>query len=213
MNNKQLKNLVISYQESSCEVKFSEIFEKVSEVWKRNKVLYSLARKYGLDFSEVESLANWILYETVNKYESTGNFYNFLSVALSRKCINLRRDSAKYIDNEISLNTTTNSDEDDSDNPLLDYLVCANAEDEAIENLQKKSDQSQLVAQLIDKAPEKCSQALKAYVESDFSYPEAAKLLNTSYPAVKRRVEKIATYFDANQNGSVYDYFTVATSA
>lgn len=213
MNNKQLNNLVISYQGNRSEKVFTEIFEKVTEIWKSNNVLYSLARKYGLDYSEVESLANYTLYDTVRKYENTGNYYNFLSVALSRKCMNLRRDLSNYLDNEVSLNASVDNDnEDKPENPLIKFLVNADAEEEIVKRLQKKIDQRQLIDDLLDKAPSKCRQALEAYVESRYSYTEAAKLLNISYPAVKRRVEKIATYFDANQNGNVYDYFTVATA-
>lgn len=211
LNHTQLNNLVISYQESRCEVTFSEIFERVSEFWKRNRVLHSLAKKYQLDFAEVESLANYTLYEIVDKYKDSGDFYRYLSTSLSRKCINLRRDSAKYLENELSLDASVAS-EDDSENPLIEFLVHANVEDEAIENLQRKSDQRQLIAHLLDKAPSKSLQAIEAYVETDFSYTQAAKLVGAKYDTVKRRVEKVASYYDANRSGSIKDYFTVATA-
>lgn len=209
MNNKQLNNLVISYQESKDELVAKEIHEIVTSIWERGKVLHSLAWRYGVEIAEVESLANFLLYEKIKTYEHVGDFYNLLSVSLSRRCINIRRDHAKFIDNEISLESSVN-DEDD-ENPLIKFLVAANAEDEAVENLQRKSDQRQLIASLIDKAPEKCRQALKAYIESDYSYTKAAKLIGVKYDTVKRRVENIANYFDPNKFGQVSDYFTEPT--
>lgn len=211
MNNTQLNNLVISYQENKCDITFSEIFRKVSETWSQRRVILSLSRKYGLEYDEVVSLANNLVFELASKYRPTGDFYKLLSVALSRKCISLRRDSARYIEDEVSLDASISAEED-SESTLIDFLIHANVEEEAIENLQRESDQRQLIAQLIDKAPDKSRQALKAYVESDFSYTVAAKLLGTKYDTVKRRVEKIANYYDANHNGELYDYFTVATA-
>lgn len=210
MTNKQLNNLVISYQQKWDERVFSKVYEEVTSRWKRENVFYSLARRYGIDITEVESLAHEVLYDISRRYEDHGDFYNFLSKVLSGKCIDLRRKYSREIDSEISLHSTVS--EEDDDNPIIKFLAHANAEDEAIANLQRKSDQKQLIAQLLDKAPDKSRQALEAYIKSDFSYPQAAKLLGTKYDTVKRRVEKIATYFDANQNGDIYDYFTVATA-
>lgn len=206
MTNEQVNNLVISYQEDEEESVFTELFEVVSKYWESNKVFYSLARKHNVEVVEVESMANILVYETVKKYEPTGNYLNFLAVALSRKCSNLRRDTAKYFENETSLEETLGDDEDGSS--LADFIIT----ESNIEYERKKDDQCQLIAQLLDEAPDKSRQALKAYVESDYSFPKAAKLLGISYPAVKRRIEKLATYFDANQNGSINEYYTTATA-
>lgn len=210
MGNKQLNKLVISFQEEPSDETFMKIHEEVLAKWKKTNMIKSLGRKYRLDFAEVESLAYFKLQDVVKKYNPSGDFYNMLSVSISRGCLDLWRGKNSY-DQEISLDFCLDSD-DDSDTSLSDFIPCANAEEEITEYLQRNSDQRQLIAQLIDKAPEKCSQAAKAFVRCNFSYSAAAKLLNTSLPTVKRRIEKLATYFDANQNGDYRDFFTVATA-
>lgn len=210
MENKQLNSLVISYQGNTGEEEFPLIYKEVTSRWKKTNTINSLSRKYNLDPDEVESLAMKKLFEIVGSYRETGDFYNMLSVSISRSCRDLRRKENKHEGN-VSLDLESNDDGEEATS-LANYIPCANAEDEIIEYLQIKDDQRQLIAQLTDKAPSKCVQAAKAFVESGFSYKKAAKLLNTSAPTVKRRIEKIANYFDANQNGYIYDYFTVATA-
>lgn len=214
MNNKQLNNLVISYQNLSDEPSFSLVYEEVRRRWKKDNVLTSLSRRYGLDYSEVESLANEVMYDIVRNYDRSGDFYNFLSSRLSSRCIDMRRRLSYRQEREVSLQssiTEEDSLDNEVDNPIIDFLVAANAEDEAIENLQRKSDQRQLIAHLLAKAPEKNRQALNALVESNHVYLQAAKLIGVKPDTVKDRVRKIATYFDANRNGHYYDYFTVET--
>lgn len=217
MHNKQLNNLVISYQESQPskkEVIFTEIFEEVRKRWRKENSISHLSRRYRLDEQDVESLANFELMKSVEEYELKGAFYNFLSSRVSRRCIDLSRKLTTKNESEISLDKSINStsEEDSRENPLIDFLIHANVEEEAIENLQRKGDQRQLIAQLLDKAPLKSRQAIQAFVESDFSYTHAAKKLGVAYNTVRRQIENVSKYYDANHSGDISDYYTVATA-
>lgn len=216
MINKQLNNLVISYQTTKDELVFSKVYAEVVKRWHREGSFSKLSTRYRLDFADVESLANYELLNVIDSYKDVGDFYNMLSVVISRRCIDRSRKLTSKRNAEISLDASISYEDDNAegfDNPLLNFLIHANVEDEAIENLQRNSDQRQLIAHLTDEASDKSVQAIKAYVESDFSYTRAAKLLGMKYDTVKRNVEKVASCFDANQNGFIYDYFTVATKA
>jgi len=144
---KQLNKLVISYQKSGCEEMFRDIYTEVTERWKRGNVINSISKRYGLDSAEVESIANYELYNVVLRYEPVGNFYNFLSTVISGKCIDERRRLQKEIESEITLDYPKTSEEDE-ESAIIDYFIGGDVEEEAIEKLQKKGDQRQLIAQL-----------------------------------------------------------------
>lgn len=214
MTNKQLNRLVESYQKTPSEESFRKVYDVVMARWVKENAIQNIARRYSLDHDDVLGVALDKLMESIDKYKvGKSNFYNFLSVSVSRACIDLHRKNRRHYE-VVSFEQEfgQESEKYSETSTLLDFLPHANAEEEIIETLQKKIDQRQLIDSLLDKAPFESRQALEAFVESDYSYTEAAKLLGTSYPTVKRRIEKIATYFDANQNGNIYDYFTSATA-
>lgn len=209
MKNRKLNSLVVSYQENPTDEGFRKVYDAVVERWTSERAIDNMSRRYQIDYNDILGMALEKLWKAVDEFVyGKSDFYSFLSVAISRGCIDVHR-SLKRHKGCISLEYGTDS-ETSEEISLLDVLPCANAEDEIIESIQKESDQRQLIANLIRKAPEKCRQALEAYVSSNFSYTEAAKLLNTSYPTVKRRVEKIAEYFNDEKFGNIHDYYTVA---
>lgn len=209
MKNRKLNKLVVSYQENPTDGGFRRVYATVSERWTSERAIENLSRRYKLDYNDILGMALEKLWDAVDKFEDgKSDFYSFLAVAISRGCVDIHRKLKRHQGN-ISLNYETDS-ETSEEISLLDVLPCANAEDEIVEKMQKESDQLQLIANLIRKAPEKCRQALEAYALCDFSYTEAAKLLDTSYPTVKRRVEKIAEYFNEDIYGNLHDYYTAA---
>ena len=206
MKNFQLNKLALRFKEEPTDDNFWALYQEVTTRWTEANVISKLANKYKLDFSEVKTAVEEKIYLVAEKYEiEKGNFYNLLSASVSNACIDLQRYCERINRNTISIET----DEYD-DYSLLNLLPHANAEDKIIEYLQKESDQRQLITNLVANAPEKCRQALEALAKYDFSYTDAAKHLNTSYPAVKRRVEKLSEYFSEEKYGHLYDYYTVA---
>lgn len=207
MDNEKLNSYVTSYQSTKKEDTFLVIYNEVMRRW-RNANLYTLlAKRYKLCVTEVEGIALEKLFYTVNYYRPDGDYYNMLGTSIRRSCIDEFRKNEKRI-NDISIESF--KDKNDMEIDLSEFLVCANAEDEAIQELQIKNDQRQLIVKLLEKANEKSRQALNAYSVSS-SYLEASKLLGVDNQTVERRIKKISKYFDANQNGTIYDFFTVAT--
>lgn len=205
--NKQINELVEDFQSTGCDIFFRDLSKTLTKAWRKDGAIRGLARRYGITEGEVMSIALERAYRLTNVYETgKGDFYRLLSRTLSNACIDELRRNKRH--ETVPLDSVKESD-DDWD--LLDYIPTGNAEDEAIEFLQIKNDQRQLVASMLDKAPDKCRQAVEAYIESDFSITDAAKRLGVSYPTAKRRIEMLSRFYSENQYGNLNDYFTVAT--
>lgn len=208
MNNEKLNNYVLSYQSTKNEETFLVIYNEVMRRWRNANLYILLSKRYKLCRSDVEGIALEKLFHTVKSYKLNGDYYNMLGTSIRRACIDEFRKQEKRR-NDISMESF--KDKEDMEINLAEYLVCANAEDEAVQELQIKNDQRQLIVSLLEKANEKSRQALFAYSKSR-SYRQAGKLIGIDNQTVERRIKKISKYFDANRKGSIYDYFTVATT-
>lgn len=184
--------------------KFTVLYEHVSERWRSDNVLTSLARKYNEPESEILSIALDKIYETVQTfYKKEFAYYNYLSRSISLGCANVLK--KKYDRDKEEL--TENISNMENDPKLVDFIPQSNN----IEEFQKSSEQRQLLAHLLEKADDKSRQAVIAFSSSK-SFLEAAKLLGVDDKTVKRRVEKVAKLFDPSKYGaSIQDFFTVPT--
>lgn len=210
-NYKKLNKYVLKLQiceSSDYDSLFSEFYRELTSIWSSKGVIRSLANKYRLDEDDVLSIASFKSYELIEKFDETqGDFYHLLSTSISRKLI----DAADKRNEHANAHAASFETSMEDDPNIIPFIPHANAEEEAIEHLQKESEQRQLLAYLVEKADDKCQQALSAFSKSK-SYREVAKLLGISHPAVKRRIKKVAKQFDSNKHGSIYDYFTVPTA-
>ncbi|GGP13478.1 hypothetical protein [Oceanobacillus neutriphilus] len=186
---------------------FSDFYRELTSAWSSEGAIDSLVYKYRLEKEDVLSLANRMSFELIEKYkESEGNFYHFLSTSISRKLI----DEAKKRNERANAQASSFETSMEDDPNMIPFIPHANAEEEAIEFLQKESEQQQLLAYLREKTDEKCRQAMSAFSKST-TYNGAAKLLGIDNETAKRRIRKVAKQFDSSIHGSFYDYFTVHT--
>lgn len=212
INHQKLNKLVQRLQNcesSEFDTLFTDFYLEIKAVWTRKGVIQSLAYKYRLWEDEVQSVADFKVFELIDGFDpERGNFYHLLSTSISRKLIDKAKERNEYANTHVEPFETSMED----DPNLIPFIPHANAEDEAIELLQKESEQRQLLTQLLERADIKCRQAVSALSHSK-SYREVAKLLGISHHAAKRRVEKVSKHFDSGVHGNIYDYFTVPTQA
>lgn len=199
MSTLTIEDLVMEYQRTFDEDVFERIYEEVSANW--SKMIPRLARRYVLDEHDVSSVAHEKLFELAKSYErEKGTFENMLGRAIRLGCIDLvrkrkRHESHYLFDDFAKVERYTDRR--------------ANAEEECVEYLQKKYDQRQLVERLMELADDKTRQSLIAFIESDFSYSNAAKRLGTTRKTVRRRITNLAKFVPDNYR----DYFTVPTES
>ncbi len=205
--------MVKRYQQTQSDELYSEIYETITKLWR--KAIRRNATLYGIETEEVECIAHEKLAKISLSYDPpNGPFTMILFTAIKNGCkdeLDKRTRNAKkeYLTSPII-------DEDGTETDLLDNVeikvegVTPNAETEAVESLQKNSDQRQLIANLRDCVDEKARQSLDAFEESDYSFKGAAKLLGVSDNTVRNRIQSIARYYDTNRFGDIHDYFTAS---
>jgi len=210
-NYKKLNSYVESLQSCDDDLQYDELFTdfylELSDIWSSKGVIGSLAYKYRLDADDVLSIANIKILDVIKTFNtSQGHFYHYLSASIANACKQRAKENNKHAKANVSSFETSMED----DPSIIPFIPHANAEEEAIEYLQKESEQYQLLTSLLERADEKCQQAVAALSKSN-SYRAIAKQLGISHPAAKRRVEKVAKQFNTTEYGSIYDYFTVPT--
>lgn len=193
--------LVKNYGLTRNDGDFTDIFNLVLPVLQRR--ITTLAAKYFLDAQDVESLSNEKLFEVVQSYdESKGPFFKYLNTAIKYGCCDLCRE--KKIKEKEQITFVSIDNENFSDK------LAPTSGDELDIMIQKKCEQRQLLAKLLESANENTRQSVFAYLDGG-SYGEAAKLISVDKKTVYRRIKRLARKFDANQMGQIYDYFTVPT--
>lgn len=199
--------LINKYQETSSDDIFYEIYSQVTKKWKH--LVKRLSTRYYIGEDEVESMMHYKLFEVVKNHDSSkGEFANNLSTAIKRGCIDLVR--RKTLTDQESL-MHAKYDDDGNEVDQLELLATANAEEEIVENIQKNSEQKNLLATLIGLADEATRQSVSAYAET-FSFREAAKQLGgTTDKTVKKRIRKLSLKYDKKKFGEITDYFTAPT--
>lgn len=199
MSTLTIEDLVMEYQRTFDEDVFERIYEEVSANW--SKMIPRLARRYVLDEHDVSSVAHEKLFEVAKNYErEKGTFKNMLGRAIRLGCVDLVRERKRHESHYLF---------DDFAKVERYTDRRANAEEECIEYLQKKYDQRQLVERLMELADDKTRQSLIAFIESGFSYTNAAKRLGTTRKTVRRRITNLAKFVHDNYR----DYFTVPTES
>lgn len=204
MENKQLNELVVTYQETGSDFVFSDIYNAVLAELKNYK--YELSTRYRIEADDVESELNLLIYELAMKYDETkSDFINLLRSSLRNKCIDLQRSNPKFefVDNIVR-------DDEGQEQELLDLIEIDEVTDkDSKETIRKlvREDQRQLVHRILCRADEGGRQAALALVENE-TYNRAAKSLGTCHKTIKRRIRKLANLFDANREGNLREYLT-----
>lgn len=202
-----LENLIRDYQLSRRDDLFTDIYYELSErlVGRAEK----LSAKYHIDIDDAKSVIGEKIFEVVKKYrKDDGDFMRYLNTAIKFGCIDLLRKDIQIEEISESFFAT------EEDENIFDAVIIEteqSAEDTAIENIIKSRDQRQLIAALTDLADEPTRQSVSAYIEAG-SYNAAAKLLGTPTMArsVKRRIERLKKFYNAEEMGELHDYYTIA---
>jgi hypothetical protein len=208
-NNKSIGNLIREYQSTKSEDVFNKIYLTATANWK--SLFKTLSKSFPyIDETEIDSMAHVKLYEITVTYDnSKGDFYHYLSAAIRKGCLYLARKQKHRNDHESLVSAKT--DDEGNEIEFFDTIERANAEDEALDSLQKNSDQRQLIAALLSNADSNTRQSVEAFMMSD-SFRDAAKLLGKKDKnSVIRPIRKLSRKYDGNQFGDIQDYFTVAT--
>ncbi|MFD1453269.1 hypothetical protein [Oceanobacillus sojae] len=209
---KKLNNYVERLQiceESKYDELFTDFYSELESIWSSRRVIASLAYQYRLGEDDAQSIANLTLLDVIKTYDtSKGHFYLYLSSSIANACKKRAKENIKHANANVSSFETSMED----DPKMIPHIPHGDAEEEAIEFLQKESEQHRLLAYLRGKTDEKCRQALSAFLKSETcTYNGAAKLLGIDNETAKRRIRKVAKQFDSSIHGSLYDYLTVHT--
>lgn len=209
---KKLNNYVERLQvceESKYDELFTDFYLELESIWSNRRVIASLAYQYRLGEDDAQSIANITLLDAIKTYDtSKGHFYLYLSSSIANACKKRAKENIKYANANVSSFETSMED----DPKMIPHIPHGDAQEEAIEFLQKESEQHRLLAYLRGKTDEKCRQALSAFLKSETcTYNGAAKLLGIDNQTVERRIKKVAKQFNPKEHGLINDYFTVPT--
>lgn len=214
----EINELAIRYTNSegteTKDVIFNDLYRKVTEMWRKENAILLLARRYQMSYEDAYSIALEKLYFTAEGFKSFEKedgartvFYHYLTKNISNAFIDYLRRKIKRSEHEVE----AFEDSMESDPHLIKYIPRANEDGEDLDEYIKGSEQRQLLAQLLEKADDKCRQAVEAFSKTT-SYHAASKELGISNHAVKRRIQKVAKLFDTSIYGDIHDYFTVPTT-
>lgn len=202
-----IKEQIIKYQKTRDEEVFRRIYESIH---KGGTLIASFVRKYGLDRSDVESLINEKLLDVVDSHDPRkGNFSNEVYTAVKYGCIDLLR--RKTYEEEFIEDVMYENDDGEYEE-VYEILQVAptTTEDDILNEVRKRRDQRQLIANLIEKADKPTKLSITAFLSTD-SYRQAAEDAGTCHKTVKARIERMSRNFDANQFGEPSDYLIVPT--
>lgn len=192
--NEKLNKLVISYQETRCDIIFGEIYSIVSAEWKG---LRSVARSIRSDEHETLAIYEDTLLRCIEVYDGRGNFTNLLKRSIWRA----RRDV--YLKNGNRLKNEIHQLESD-DGKLFEIKdESSNIEISDI----KEADQLALIDSLLKDADELTIGVVKTFLKHPKPTPTAiGKSLGLHHSTVIRKLERLAGKFDSKQYGSHRDY-------
>src|SRR5690625_4514618 len=199
---------IIKYRQTKDEEVFRRIYESIH---KGGTMIASFTRKYGLDELDVESLINEKLLDVIDSHDPRkGKFINEVYTAVNYGCIDLLR-TKTYEEEYIEDVMYENDDGEYEEVYEILQVAPTTTEDDILNEVRKRRDQRQLIANLIEKADEPTKLSISAFLNTD-SYRQAAKLASTCHKTVKARIERMSRNFDTNQYGESSDYFTVPTT-
>jgi DNA-directed RNA polymerase specialized sigma24 family protein len=206
---KQLNDLVIEYQKTKDESIFNQIYEIVSEKWVN---LHFIGKSLLSDEHEATALYEDTLIRCIERFNGTGDFMNYYKAGLRKSRANLfnkyRRRFKVIVPMEENIDKS--DDSDDSIAATIENVPDLYTTEELA--LQKtEADQRQLIDFLLSGADATTTAIVEAFLAHPKPTPTAiGKALGLHHSVVKRKLERLATKFDAKQFGDYRDYLAVA---
>jgi hypothetical protein len=204
---KELNELVLDYKRTKDETIFERIYEMISATWKNN---YVVAKSVMTDEHEIQALCEDILMGCIDQYDGSIDFIHYYRSSLYRRRASLYKAKKRYYKR---IEPTKDNYNDDTDTPIAATIECIpeplTTEDLALQKTE--ADQRALIDFLLSGADATTTGIVEAFLAHPKPTPTAiGKVLGLHHSVVKRKLERLATKFDAKQFGDYRDYLAVA---
>jgi DNA-directed RNA polymerase specialized sigma24 family protein len=196
---KQLNNLVLDYRSNRSEEIFRQIYETVSASWKG---LDAIGKSVKANKSEILAAYEDTLLKSIDVWEATGDFENFLKGNIKRKRCDIYRKKKRLSDFEVYY---TPAESEDGSEVAFEIADEFNIEEYVIQK--KKADQLALIDSLLKNADETTT----AIVATFLAHPKPtataiAKELGVHHSKVTRALNRLAGKFSTKQFGDYTEY-------
>jgi DNA-directed RNA polymerase specialized sigma24 family protein len=201
MNNEQLNNLVLEYQNNRSEETFEQIYEMISANWRR---LETVGKSVRASESEMIAFYEDTLLRCIESYDSRRtDFKNFLNQCIKSRRCDIYRKKKRLSEFEVYYSPTENEDGSEAAN----FEIADEFNLEAHITAKKKADQRQLIDSLLNGADETTT----AIVEAFLAHPKPtataiAKELGYHHSKVTRALSRLQAKFSTKQFGDYNDY-------
>ena len=196
---KQLNNLVLDYRSNRSDEIFRQIYETVSASWKG---LDTIGKSVKACKSEILAAYEDTLLKSIDVWEATGDFENFLKGNIKRKRCDIYRKKKRLSDFEVYY---TPAESEDGSEVAFEIADEFNIEEYVIQK--KKADQLALIDSLLKNADETTT----AIVATFLAHPKPtataiAKELGVHHSKVTRALNRLAGKFSTKQFGDYTEY-------
>jgi hypothetical protein len=203
---KDLNELVLAYQKTKDETIFNRIYEIVSAEWKN---LHTVGKSVMADEHQIRALCEDVLMRCIERYTGPGDFIRYYRAGLRLSRAALYKDQRRYYGRF----EPTNENKDAEGTPIAATIECIpeplTTEDLALQKTE--ADQRQLIDFLLSGADATTTAIVEAFLAHPKPTPTAiGKALGLHHSVVKRKLERLASKFDAKQFGDYRDYLAVA---
>jgi DNA-directed RNA polymerase specialized sigma24 family protein len=196
---KQLNNLVLDYRSNRSEEIFRQIYETVSASWKG---LDTIGKSVKACKSEILAAYEDTLLKSIDVWEATGDFENFLKGNIKRKRCDIYRKKKRLSDFEVYY---TPAESEDGSEVAFEIADEFNIEEYVIQK--KKADQLALIDSLLNGADAKTTAIVEAFLTSEKSSPTAiGEALGLHHSTVLRSIKRLAGKFDSKKFGEYQDF-------
>jgi hypothetical protein len=204
---KELNELVLDYKRTKDETIFERIYEMISATWKNN---YVVAKSVMTDEHEIQALCEDILMGCIDQYDGSIDFIHYYRSSLYRRRASLYKAKKRYYKR---IEPTNDNYNEDGDTPIAATIECI-PEPKTTEELalqKTEADQRQLIDFLLSGADATTTAIVEAFLAHPKPTPTAiGRSLGLHHSVVKRKLERLASKFDAKQFGDYRDYLAVA---
>jgi DNA-directed RNA polymerase specialized sigma24 family protein len=199
LNNQQLNNLVLKYQNDRSDETFTQLYEMVSANWRSLETVGKSIRA-----SKAETIAAYedTLLNCIEKYDGRADFINMLNRSIRFKRNDIYRKKKRLSEFEVYATPVENDDGSEvafeiKDEYNLEEYITA----------KKKADQLALISSLLQNADETTT----AIVETFLAHPKPtataiAKELGYHHSKVTRALTRLAAKYSTKQFGNYQDY-------
>jgi DNA-directed RNA polymerase specialized sigma24 family protein len=200
MNNEQLNNLVMDYQNDRSDETFAKLYEMIATNWRSLETVGKSVKASG---AEILAAYEDTLLSCIEKYDGRADFINLLNRSIRFKRSDIYRKKKRLSEFEVYAKPTEN--EDGSEPASFEIADEFRIEDYI--TAKKKADQRQLIDSLLNGADETTT----AIVATFLAHPKPtataiAKELGVHHSKVTRALNRLASKFSTKQFGDYHDY-------